>query len=148
MILGIPSAAHREALLRTTAGGGRVPVMWSPTEADPNLEWSTSQYYQRDWTPDPSSSAAIILRDPADPEAGAMGLARLAWVAVGARWEVSAERGFAIREVQLIGRGNNAGGVWRRDKLYTLRDATHPAHAIGLTCVHLGLLDRVEVTGG
>ena len=148
MILGIPAAAHRAALLRETAGGGRVPVAW---------RWRTDAAAKDDWrvsTPRldrTDQEHAIILHDPADPEAGAMGLARLAWVAKGTGWSTWRDPGSTRNprgsawDVLLVGGPQALHGVvrdrWNEVTLPALATATNAAHAIGLVCVHLGLLE-------
>lgn len=180
-ILGVPSAAHREALLRETAGGGRVPTRnvgpatWTRWKRDHTVttrqcDWQRDDGYvcvqdidhPGDHAPHRHAPVAghpaIILHDAADPEAGAMGLARLAWVA----WDVpspgpptrrvgpcNGTRQWMAREGQVWlhdGTASDNDTHWTTRYLPALATATHPAHAIGLVCVHLGLLDRVEVT--
>ena len=147
MILGIPAAAHREALLRETAGGGRVAT-----------SWACARCGRRGWVGECAAcgsgtaygpSRAIILHDPADPEAGAMGLARLAWMAGGvtgtpipppAAWVVPTWDGGSVWL-----ENDDVSTHWTPRSLPALATATNAAHAIALVCVHLGLLDRVEV---
>lgn len=176
-ILGIPAAAHREALLRETAGGGRVPLAVAPfvaratylepCHADrrhavwlcPHCGGYARRLYQEDA---PSRQIkhqptcelwGLILHAPRDPEAGATGLARLAWVAMPAGvdlqwgspvWRVSREHGMWFVRLDW-GQDEDDVSEWGPDNLPALRDATNAAHAIALVCVHLGLLDRVEV---
>jgi hypothetical protein len=145
-VLGIPAPAHREALLHGTAGGGRVPLAWSadggPWSVERPPQWiqHTLGYVE-----------ALILHDSSDPEAGAMGLARLAWVAVNV--VKYAERKQAVRwKWAHHGTGYRVGldwcaddYCWTDDDIPAIATATHPAHAVGLVCVHLGLLSSVEV---
>ena len=142
-ILGVPSTAHREALLRETAGGGRVPMSVAPFVAeaaklepaygdDGRSVWTcprcgqwTRRMYQEVWGQPNRVIAhlpacdlwALILHDPADPEAGAMGRERCRWV-----------------EPRLRGLLNADG-----DPL-----SAEEAREFGLAAVRLGLLDRVE----
>ena len=109
---------------------------------------------------------SLILHDDADPEAGAMGLARLAWAATpdahpGGQvlvWSVIRSRilprdGVTFSSVRLI--PSYPERVWAPDPIPgyggdahvpSLATATNAAHAIGLVAQHLGLLERVEVT--
>jgi hypothetical protein len=90
---------------------------------------------------------ALLLHDAADEEAGAMGLARLAWMAARQLWPRYAPFGSARwrragASVELEHWGNQRVAEW------PCRLDVSDAHAIALVCVHLGLLDRVEVTDG
>lgn len=179
LIVGVPSAAHREALLRETAGGGRVPMAhaWVCPEHGPYYTaWcrgcdATHKRAGVDalWNTVIASTMeapnALILSHPSDPEAGAMGLARLAWVATPDAqsdrrplvWSVVRSRirptpGVVFSSVRLI--PAHAELAWVAEPVPgfseavhvpALRDATCAAEAIGLVCVHLGLLDRVEL---
>ena len=173
MILGIPAAAHREALLRETAGGGRVPTSnvgpttWTRFHRDHTVttrqcDWQRDDGYVcvrdigHDGAHKPSRLApvaghpALILHDDADPEAGAMGLARLAWVAWGDRprtatpwWSVGLLRGMGARVV--LGGGDDLYDEWSHEDIPDLTDAVNAAHAVGIVGVHLGRLDRCVV---
>lgn len=149
LILGIPAAAHREALLRPTAGGGRVPT--TPGEHAWQAGPRIGRYCDRcGWvvedpaTAPPCVPSALILHHPTDPEAGAMGLARLAWVAAEgpARWE-PCQWALGWRVWLHAAKPRIFGSTeYSHDEVHRgLTQATSGAHAIGLVCVHLGLLE-------
>ena len=172
MILGIPAAAHREALLRETAGGGRMPTAVAPfvseaTKLEPaygdygTAAWSCPhcgqwirRMYQEDTQPEvgrrivhlPACDLwALVLHDPADPEAGAMGLARLAWVAEPGSWWSVGDKG-VWWEVMLDHADPAKCRAWTVMPRM-IEDRGGEVLAIGFVArVHLGLLDREEVT--
>lgn len=168
IILGVPAKAHREALLRETAGWGRVPTHWINCDKDFACEPDCPRCDgDGGWD-------CLILAHPTDPEAGVMGLARLAWVVAGV---VAGPRGFSpLIPRFVIGREKSGrwavvlnGAVpphssarstsWYPEEVRALSEFSHlvpattgvrvPAEvlprAAGAIAVHLGVLDRVEI---
>lgn len=92
---------------------------------------------------------ALVLSHPADPEAGAMGLARLAWVATvlygrghGGHWKAHThDRGDGTLAWSVELHDDHG---WRTFAYAVTDSATCAAEAIALVCVNLGLLERVE----
>lgn len=145
LVLGVPAVVHRKALLRWLRwdhGGGNPPMLW---------RWEDGR-----WGPGPQEyrvedeARALVLQHPEDPEAGAMGQSRLAWVAgrvlagrPGRHWTVCLSASGGVVSVQLNLPGDTHW--WTPDTLPALHGAACAAHAIGLVCVHLGLLEKVEI---